>query len=88
MKSLRPLALILAAALSTALVTPAFADSDSTDAGTSGLTRAQVQAQLVQAEAGGIIPAGKNEYPLDQSQISRNRMIYQASHPADATQPG
>ncbi len=88
MKSLRPLALILAAALSTAaLVTPAFANSDSMDAGTGGLTRAEVKAQLIQAEASGIIPAGKNEYPLDSSQIARNRMIYQASHPADAAQP-
>ncbi|WP_158902398.1 DUF4148 domain-containing protein [Burkholderia sp. L27(2015)] len=88
MKPLRPLALVLAAALSTVLVTPAFADSDSMDAGTGGLTRAQVQAQLIQAEASGIIPGDKNEYPLDQSQIARNRMIYQASHPADTTQPG
>jgi len=87
MKPLRPLALILAAALSTALVTPAFANSDSMDAGTGGLTRAQVTAQLIQAEASGIIPAGKNEYPLDNSQIARNRMIYQATHSADATQP-
>jgi hypothetical protein len=88
MKSLRPLALILAAALSTALVTPAFANSDSMDAGNGGVTRAQVKAQLIQAEADGIIPADKNQYPLDDSQIARNRMIYQANHVAGSAQPG
>lgn len=48
-------------------------------AGTSqeGLTRAQVRAQLVQAERDGVIPTSDVSYPPTAAQIAQNRAEYQ-----------
>jgi Domain of unknown function (DUF4148) len=43
-----------------------------------GLTRAQVRAQLVEAQRDGVIPTSQNDYPPTASQIAENRAVYQA----------
>ncbi|MFM0388403.1 DUF4148 domain-containing protein [Paraburkholderia dipogonis] len=42
-----------------------------------GKTRAQVRAELLQAEEAGSIPAGNARYPAGPSLIERNRMRFQ-----------
>jgi Domain of unknown function (DUF4148) len=54
----------------------------------SGLTRADVKAQLVQAQASGVIPDAPSNYPPNATEINHNRMIYQAAHGCDAAQAG
>ncbi len=49
-----------------------------------GLTRAEVRAQLIQAERDGLIPANKDNYPPDARTIEHNRKIYAIQHPDSA----
>jgi acyl-coenzyme A synthetase/AMP-(fatty) acid ligase len=42
-----------------------------------GLTRAQVREQLVQAERDGIIPTTDADYPPSDEEIARNKAVYQ-----------
>jgi hypothetical protein len=46
----------------------------------SGLTRAEVRAQLVQAEKDGILPYGKLGYPPSDETIARNKALYDIRH--------
>jgi len=48
-----------------------------------GKTRAEVRAELVQAEAQGLVPISKNDYPPTPLTIARNRAEYQSSHMDD-----
>ncbi|WGS54904.1 DUF4148 domain-containing protein (plasmid) [Paraburkholderia sp. D15] len=48
-----------------------------------GTTRAEVRAQLVQAEASGYLPTPKGDYPPTASAIARNREIYAIQHGTD-----
>ncbi|WP_225031632.1 DUF4148 domain-containing protein [Paraburkholderia sp. XV] len=41
-----------------------------------GLTRAQVHAQLLDAEADGLLPVPKNDYPPSAQTIARNKELY------------
>ncbi|HEV3423454.1 MAG TPA: DUF4148 domain-containing protein [Paraburkholderia sp.] len=50
-----------------------------------GKTRAEVRAELVQAEAQGLLPVGENNYPPTAQQIARNREIYQIRHSDSGT---
>jgi hypothetical protein len=43
-----------------------------------GLTRAEVRAQLVQAERDGTIPTNDVDYPPTQAQVAQNRATYKA----------
>ncbi|RKP47703.1 DUF4148 domain-containing protein [Pararobbsia silviterrae] len=63
------------AAVSVALATlagSAFADT------TSGLTRAQVRADLVNAQREGMIPSTDTQYPPTAQEIAQNKALYQA----------
>ena len=51
-----------------------------------GLTRAEVHAQLIQAEADGLVPAPKADYPPSAQAIARNREIYAIQHGTDSTE--
>ncbi|ERJ34024.1 hypothetical protein L810_3578 [Burkholderia sp. AU4i] len=42
-----------------------------------GKTRAEVYAELIQAQKDGLIPSGKADYPPSQATIQRNRELYQ-----------
>ncbi|VWC73265.1 purine nucleoside phosphorylase [Burkholderia lata] len=77
--------LIAAAALLAVIIgTPvaAFAQSSS-----SGLTRADVIADLVQAQRDGTVPTSNWDYPPSTQTIARNRELYAIAHgePATAT---
>ncbi|MGF6600220.1 hypothetical protein P3T23_004955 [Paraburkholderia sp. GAS448] len=76
MKLLTAIAL---AALSLPFGANAFAQTS-----TSGLTRAEVRAQLVEAEADGLVPAPKNDYPPSAQTIARNREVYALRHQESA----
>ncbi|ANB75923.1 hypothetical protein AYM40_26880 [Paraburkholderia phytofirmans OLGA172] len=69
---------IAVAALSLPFGANAFAQSSS-----SGLTRAEVMAQLRQAQAQGLVPAPKNDYPPSAATVARNREIYAIQHGMD-----
>jgi hypothetical protein len=77
MKLLTAIAL---AALSLPFGANAFAQTS-----TSGLTRAEVRAQLIQAEADGLVPAPKNDYPPSAQTIARNREVYALRHQEGAS---
>jgi hypothetical protein len=49
----------------------------------SGLTHAEVIAQLQQAQAEGLVPSPKNGYPPSATRIARNREIYAIQHGTD-----
>jgi Domain of unknown function (DUF4148) len=49
----------------------------------SGLTRAEVRAQLQQAEADGFAPAPKEDYPPSAKAVAHNREIYAIQHGTD-----
>ncbi|MFM0075245.1 DUF4148 domain-containing protein [Paraburkholderia sediminicola] len=66
---------IAVAALSLPFGANAFAQSNS-----SGLTRAEVIAQLQQAQAEGVVPTSNNDYPPTAREIARNREIYAIQH--------
>ena len=44
------------------------------------LTRAEVRAQLVQAEADGLLPVRKNDYPPSPATIARSKQLYAIQH--------
>ncbi|NMM00487.1 DUF4148 domain-containing protein [Paraburkholderia sp. RP-4-7] len=66
---------IAVAALSLPFGANAFAQSNP-----SGLTRADVMAQLQQAQAEGLVPAPNSDYPPTDAEIARNREIYAIQH--------
>ncbi|MFP3566869.1 DUF4148 domain-containing protein [Paraburkholderia sp. SIMBA_030] len=68
----------VAAALGLSFGANAFAQSAS-----SGLTRAEVVAQLAQAQAEGYVPTSENNYPPTDAAIARNREIYAIQHGID-----
>jgi hypothetical protein len=65
-------------ALSLSFGSAAFAQSNP-----SGLTHAEVMAQLQQARAEGLVPSHDNDYPPSQATIARNREIYAIQHRTD-----
>ncbi|KFX65627.1 DUF4148 domain-containing protein [Paraburkholderia fungorum] len=69
---------IAVAALSLPFGANAFAQSNP-----SGLTRAEVVAQLKQAQAEGLVPTPNNDYPPTAVEIARNREIYDIQHHTD-----
>ena len=50
-----------------------------------GKTRAEVRAELVQAQREGLVPVPKNDYPPSADTISRNAEIYAIQHHEDGT---
>ncbi|HGO6129137.1 MULTISPECIES: DUF4148 domain-containing protein [Burkholderia cepacia complex] len=86
------IATTLIVAASFATIYPAFADSSTpqdsgigySSAATSqigsparGKTRAEVYAELIQAQKDGLIPSSKSDYPPSEATIRRNRELYQ-----------
>ena len=69
---------VAVAALSLAFGANAFAQSNP-----SGLTHAEVIAQLQQAQAEGLVPSPKSDYPPSATTIARNREIYAIQHGTD-----
>jgi hypothetical protein len=49
------------------------------ESGTQGKTRAQVRAELIQAEETGMVPAGNTRYSAGPSTIARNRYNFQSA---------
>lgn len=49
----------------------------------SGLTRAEVMAQLQQAQAEGLVPTHDYDYPPTAAEVARNREIYAIQHGTD-----
>ncbi|CAE6747051.1 DUF4148 domain-containing protein [Paraburkholderia nemoris] len=74
---------IAVAALSLPFGATAFAQSNP-----SGLTRADVIAQLKQAQAEGVVPTSNNDYPPTAKEIARNREIYAIQHGGDGAGAG
>jgi hypothetical protein len=68
------------AALGLAFGASAFAQTSAPE-----ITRAQVRAQLVQAEADGLLPTGRNNYPPSPETIQHNREIWAAAHHESTT---
>jgi hypothetical protein len=66
------------AALSLPFGANAFAQSNP-----SGLTHAEVIAQLQQAQAEGLVPTHNSDYPPSEATINRNREIYAIQHGTD-----
>ncbi|MCX4164229.1 MULTISPECIES: DUF4148 domain-containing protein [Paraburkholderia] len=48
-----------------------------------GKTRAEVRAELIRAEADGLLPVSKTDYPPSAQTIARNRTEYQARYMHD-----
>jgi hypothetical protein len=67
---------------SVVLETRANAPSNADDSANDGKTRAQVRAELVEAQRAGLIPFPKNDYPPSAKTIARNRALFQLSHAA------
>ena len=65
-------------ALSLAFGANAFAQTS-----TSGLTRADVVAQLQQAQAEGLVPSHDDDYPPTDAEVARNRELYAIEHRTD-----
>ncbi|WP_118183859.1 DUF4148 domain-containing protein [Paraburkholderia phosphatilytica] len=68
------------AALGLAFGASAFAQTSAPE-----LTRAQVRAQLVQAEADGLLPTNRNNYPPSPAVIQHNREMWAAAHHDDVS---
>jgi hypothetical protein len=47
------------------------------------LTRAEVRAQLIEAQQQGLVPTNRDNYPPTEQQIARNREIYAIQHGQD-----
>jgi hypothetical protein len=75
---LKLLTAIAVAALSLPFGANAFAQTTS-----SGVTRAEVMAQLQQAQAEGLVPTRSSDYPPADATIARNREIYAIQHGTD-----
>ena len=69
---------IAVAALSLPFGANAFAQTSSSE-----LTRAEVTAQLQQAEAQGLVPTRNDDYPPTAAEVARNREIYAIQHGTD-----
>ncbi|MBN3835428.1 DUF4148 domain-containing protein [Burkholderia sp. Ac-20344] len=69
-------AAFVVATLSLPFGTQAFAQSTQAP-----LTRADVHRQLIDAEADGLLPFNRNDYPLSHAEIARNRQLYARQHP-------
>jgi hypothetical protein len=50
-----------------------------------GLTRAEVRAQLIQAEKEGLLPWSRGDYPPSERTVERNRELYAIRHPSSAS---
>jgi hypothetical protein len=74
---MKPKLIAAAALLALSIGAPAFAFAQ-TSAG--GLTRAQVIADLAQAERDGTVPAPNWDYPPSAQTIERNRELYAIAH--------
>ncbi|WP_423395975.1 DUF4148 domain-containing protein [Burkholderia sp. LMG 21824] len=68
-------AAFVVATLSLPFGTQAFAQSTQAP-----LTRAEVRQQLIDAEANGLLPFNRNDYPPSPAQIARNRELYALQH--------
>jgi hypothetical protein len=75
--TMKLLTTLAVAALSLSFGVPAFAQATS-----SGLTRAEVSAQLVQARADGLLPSNRHAYPPSAEAIAHNREVYAIQHGA------
>ena len=71
---------VAATALSLTFGANAFAQTS-----TSGLTRADVMAQLQQAQAEGLVPTRDDDYPPTADEVARNREIYAIAHGTNDT---
>ena len=60
-----------------AVATQADVNSVADGSSATGKTRAQVKAELLQAEESGFLPIHKNDYPPSAETIARNRMHFQ-----------
>lgn len=69
-------AAFVVATLSLPFGTQAFAQSTQAP-----ITRAEVRQQLIDAEAAGLLPSNRNDYPPSHAQIARNRQLYALQHP-------
>jgi hypothetical protein len=56
------------------------ASDGSYSSGMGGKSRAEVYAELIQAQKDGILPLNRNNYPPSQQTIQRNRDVYRATH--------
>ncbi|AOR72524.1 hypothetical protein BBJ41_33370 [Burkholderia stabilis] len=63
------------AALSLPFGTQAFAQSTQAP-----ITRTEIRQQLIHAEADGLLPSNRNDYPPSASEIARNRQLYAIQH--------
>lgn len=50
-----------------------------------GVTRAEVHAQLVEAQADGLVSVPKNDYPPSADTIARNKELYAIQHHQSAS---
>ncbi|WP_414448391.1 DUF4148 domain-containing protein [Burkholderia sp. 22PA0099] len=83
-KTIRGIAALATAGMaSLALAAPAMAKVDN-----NGLTRAQVHAQLVDAQRDGLVPARDGDYPPSAQSIERSRELYAISHHAAYSESG
>ncbi|MBY8605521.1 DUF4148 domain-containing protein [Burkholderia arboris] len=69
-------AAFVVATLSLPFGTQAFAQSTQAP-----ITRAEVRQQLIEAEADGLLPVDRNDYPPSHAEIARNRQLYALQHP-------
>ncbi|RQS35495.1 DUF4148 domain-containing protein [Burkholderia sp. Bp8992] len=69
-------AAFIVATLSLPFGTQAFAQSTQAP-----ITRAEVRQQLIDAEADGLLPSNRNDYPPSHAEIARNRQLYALQHP-------
>jgi hypothetical protein len=70
---MKTIAIATVTLLISAFASGAFADTTAP----AGLTRAQVRAELVNAERSGVIPTSDANYPPSADQIAENKAIYQ-----------
>jgi len=52
---------------------------------TTDVTREQVEQELIQAEAQGLLPSARNDYPPSERTIARNKRIYAVRHNYEQT---
>lgn len=69
---------------SLALAAPAIAKVDNNGP----LTRAAVQAELVDAQRDGFVPTGNSDYPPSAVTVARNRELYAIAHRGGQTESG
>ncbi|RDK03253.1 DUF4148 domain-containing protein [Paraburkholderia lacunae] len=74
---------VAVAALGLSFGATAFAQTASSGSTSSALTRAEVVAQLAQAQAEGYLPMSDGDYPPSAATIAHNREIYAIQHGTD-----